>query len=174
MLSGWITQVTSVWISPLFYMHWLHVRPNSDFPPIRHFICWFLAVFHPKFTSKIRKKKISFSSIFLKTLPNVWQTIRRSAKSYFPKSESLLKGTKKAKKIRKFAEFRYFSWILLKKICRKSAYKKTKICQKSAYFPGNRNSASRVANAFVTVPLLCKIAQHTTRTKWPKWFLLQL
>ena len=61
--------------------------------------------FSPKIhLQNLKKKKISFSSIFLKTLPNVWQTIRRSAKSYFPKSESLPKGTKKAKKIRKFAE----------------------------------------------------------------------
>ena len=60
--------------------------------------------FSPKIHLQNPKKKISFSSIFLKTLPNVWQTIRRSAKSYFPKSESLPKGTKKAKKIRKFAE----------------------------------------------------------------------
>ena len=135
-------------------MHWLHVRPNSEFPENRHFSPCFLACFYPKFTSKIRKKKFLFPQFFWKLCRisgKYSEAIRRSAKTcvfLFSKIQKFAeRGKKGEKKIQKFAEFRFFSWILVTKICRKSAYKKTKICQKSAYFPGNRNSASRVANA---------------------------
>ena len=92
-------------------MHWLHVRPNSNLPPIRHFICWFLAVFHPKFTSKIQKKRFLSPQFFWKLcqmsgkqsedLPNpIFQNpkVCRKGQKRRKKSESLPKGTKKAKK----------------------------------------------------------------------------
>ena len=105
------------------------------------------------------KKKINFSSIFLETVQNIWQIFwgnpkicQNLAKTYFPKSISLPKGEKRRKIIQNFAEFRFLSYRSSRFWWQKSAYKKTKICQKIAEFSGNRNSASRVANALTFDP----------------------
>ena len=105
-------------------MHWLHVNPNSDFSPFRHFFGWFLSSFSPKFVSKFRRKtKTKFQKsakyFFLsKYLPKLCQKNAESLPSanYLPKKWQIPK-------------FPVFFW---QKICQITAENWPKFFQKSA------------------------------------------
>ena len=107
--------------------------------------CCFLESFHPKFTSKIRKKKNFLSLDFSENCAKYLANILRQSEDLPKVCRKGQKRRRKSKSMPNSDSSLEFWW---KKSCRNSAYKKKKVCQKSADFSGNRNSASRVANAY--------------------------
>ena len=79
------------------FMHWLHVRPNSEFPENRRFFAVFWRVFTQNSPPKSEKKRISFLSIFLKTVPNIWQIFWGNPKICRKFAERDKKGEKNPK-----------------------------------------------------------------------------
>ena len=134
-------------------MHWLHVKPNSDFPKIRQFFGRFLSFYRQIFVTKIekiKKRRIGirqsfglFFAFFLLSA-NFWILENRFWPS-FGRSLDCLRifarySAQFPEKLRKKKSFFRILEVNFGKNLPKNR-------GKSANFLGIRNSASRVANA---------------------------